>query len=84
MIFPVEAFKSFAQDRVHPLLRTFQLMFMKTQKRLVKVFPTFSQFSGEKSAKVGPHSGSELSADFSSSTLSAQLEGFFIDENDDV
>ena len=27
LIFPVEAFKSFVQDRVHPLLRTFQLMF---------------------------------------------------------
>ena len=31
-----------------------------------------------------PHSGSEVSADFGSSTPSAQPEGFFIDENDDV
>ena len=35
LIFPVEAFKIFAQDKVHPLLRTFQLVFMKTQMSLV-------------------------------------------------
>ena len=78
MIFPVEVFKIFAQGRVHPLLCTFQLVFTKTQLSLVKGFSHLSPNS--KSAKVGPHSGSELSADSSSSTPS----GFFIDENVDV
>ena len=40
--------------------------------------------SGEKSAKVGPHSSPGVPASVSPSTSSAQLEGFFIDENDDV
>ena len=34
----METFKIFAQDRVHPLLRTFQLVFMKLWMSLVKVF----------------------------------------------
>ena len=46
------------------------------------VFSTF--FPGEKSAKVGPHSSPRVPASVSPSTSSAQLEGFFIDENDDV
>ena len=45
-------------------------------------FSTF--FPGEKSAKVGPHSSPRVPASVSPSTSSAQLEGFFIDENDDV
>ena len=45
-------------------------------------FSHFSQF--KKSAKLGPHSGSELIADFTPSTSSAQLEGFFIDEDGGV
>ena len=41
---------------------------------LVKGF-FFSHFSPkEKSAKIGPHSGSELSADFTSSTQAAHVE----------
>ena len=40
--FLAEAFKIFAQDRVQPLLRTFQLVFMKTLVSLVKVFFAFS------------------------------------------
>ena len=35
-------------------------------------------------ARVSPHSGSELGADFTSSTPSAQLEGSFIDEDGGV
>ena len=43
-IFPVEAFKIFAQDKVHPLLRTFQLVLMMLWMRLVMVFfRTFRQ-----------------------------------------
>ena len=41
---PVEAFKIFAQDRVHPLLRIFQLAFKKAWMSLVKgFFRTFPQ-----------------------------------------
>ena len=36
LIFPVDSFKIFAQNRVHLLLRTFQLVFVKTQMSLVK------------------------------------------------
>ena len=39
---PVEVFKVFAQDRVHPHLRTFQLVFMETWMSLVHgVFALF-------------------------------------------
>ena len=41
-IFPVEAFKIFAQDRVHPLLRTLQLALMMLWMRLVMGFSHFS------------------------------------------
>ena len=59
LIFPVEAFKSFAQDRVHPLLRMFQLVFMVAWMSLVKVFfRTFPQL--RKSAKLGPHSSQRV------------------------
>ena len=44
LIFPVEAFKIFAQDRVHPLLRTFQLVLMTLWMRLVMFFRTFPLF----------------------------------------
>ena len=61
-----EAFKIFAQDRVHPLLCTFQLVFMKSwMSPGERGFRTLPQ--NRKSAKLGPHSGSELSADFTSS-----------------
>ena len=44
LIFPVEAFKIFAQDTVHPLLRTFQLVFLVTQMNLGKgVFALFTK-----------------------------------------
>ena len=39
----------------------------------------FALFPVEKSARLGPHPGSELGADISSSTPAAQLEGFFTD-----
>ena len=46
---------------------------MKTQMSLVKVF--FALFPNFKvSAKLGPHSGSELSADFTSSTPAAHVD----------
>ena len=44
LMFSVEAFKIFAQVRVHPLLRTYQLVFMRTQMSLVKVFFFFALF----------------------------------------
>ena len=40
--FLVETSKIFAQDRVHPLRCTFQLVFMKSWMSLVKVFAHFS------------------------------------------
>ena len=65
----VEAFKILVPDRVQwlrPFLHTFQLVPWTSR------FTGFSHFSPpEKSAKLGPHSGSELSADFISSTPSA-------------
>ena len=85
LILPVEAFGIFAQDRVHLLLRTFQLVFMKTQMSLFNgFFALFPQNFLKKNAKVGAHSSPRVPASVSSSTPSAQLEGFFIDENDDV
>ena len=70
--FLVEAFKIFAQDRVHPLLRTFQVVFLKSWMSLAKgVFALCPKM--KKSAKFFPHSGSDLSADFTSSTPVAQL-----------
>ena len=50
-IFPVEAFKIFAQDRVHPLLRTFQLVLMMLWMRLVMVF--FALFPKIKKCEIG-------------------------------
>ena len=38
LIYLVEAFKIFAQVRVHPLLCTFQLVFMKSRMSLAKCF----------------------------------------------
>ena len=58
LIFPVEPFKIFAQVRVHPLLRTFQLVFLKLWMSLVKGF--FSHFSPwEKSAEVAGQVGAD-------------------------
>ena len=73
LIFPVQALKIFAQDRVHPLLRTFQLVVMKLRMGLVKGVCALCP-KIQKSAKLGPHSGSELSADFSSSTPAAHVD----------
>ena len=71
LIFPVEAFKSFAQDRVHPLLRTFQRVFVKVWMSLVNgVFRTFLQ--NKKSAKSGSHSSQRVPACFSPSTPAPQ------------
>ena len=42
-----------------------------------EIFSTFSPW--EKSAQLGPHPGSELGADFTSSTPAAELEVFFTD-----
>ena len=54
LIFPLEAFKIFAQDRVHPLFRMFQLVVMKLRMGLVKeVFRTFPR--NKKSAKLGQY-----------------------------
>ena len=67
LIFPVEAFNIFAQARVHPLLRTFQLVFRKLWMSLVKVF--FALFhQNKKSAMAGSHSSQRVPASFSPST----------------
>ena len=69
--------QGFPQNRVQrlrPFLRTFQLVpWMSRFHGFLALFPA------EKSAKIGPHSGSELGADFTSSTSSAQLDGCFTD-----
>ena len=71
--FLVEVFKIFAQVRVHPLLRTFQLVFLKLWMSLVKGF--FALFPKiKKSAKLGPHSSPRVPTSASSPTLAAQLE----------
>ena len=46
----MEAFKIFAQDNFHPLLRTFQLAIKKAWMSLVKGF--FALFPVSKSAEV--------------------------------
>ena len=57
----LEAFKIFAQDRVPLHHLHLQLVFVVLQMGLLKGF--FSHFSPkEKSAKIGPHLGSELGA----------------------
>ena len=66
----VEAFKIFAQDMVQRLrsfLHTFQLV--PWTSRFMWFFALFP--GRKKGARLGPHSGSELSADFISSTPSA-------------
>ena len=79
MVFPVEAFKIFFQDKVHPLLLTIQLVPYDALD--APWLWGFSHFSpAEKSAKMGPHSGSELSAEFISSTPSAYEKGHFSED----
>ena len=61
-------FTAFAQDEFllpHP--RTRLVLWMSILSRF------FAHPQNQKSARLGPHSGSELSADFSSSTLASQL-----------
>ena len=70
--FLVEGFRVFAQARVHSLLRTFQLVFMKTQVSLVKVFfRTFLQ--NKKSAASASSPSPRVHASVSSSTPATQL-----------
>ena len=79
--FPVEVF--IAQVRVHPLC-TFQLVFLKSWMSLVKVFfPLFPNLFRKNAASASSPSP-RVPASVSPSTPSAQQEGFFIDENDDV
>ena len=67
-----------SRGRLRPLLRTFQLV--PWTSRFRGFFSTFLR--RKKGAKIGPHSGSELSADFISSTPSACEKGHFSeDEN---
>ena len=71
----VEASKIFAHYRVHPLLRTFQLVFLKLWMSLLKGF--FALFpKSKKSAKLGSHSGSELLAESSPSTPAAHVDSW--------
>ena len=59
LTFPVEVFKALAQDRVLP----HRVVCMRTQMLEFKGF--FASFPRrKKSAGLGPHSGSELGADF--------------------
>ena len=80
----VAAIKIFSQDKVHPLLLTIQLVFMKLWMGLVKGFfalvPLF--FSKKKSAGVAPHSGSELAADSSPSTRRAYCVPMAVEEDE--
>ena len=72
MIFPflVEAFQIFAQDRVHPLLRMFQLAIKKAWMSLVKGF--FALFPvGKKSARAAASPSAELPREVSSWTPAA-------------
>ena len=62
LTFPVEVFKALAQARVQRLL---QVLLITLGKGFFALFPE------GKSAGQGPHSGSELSADFNPSTLGA-------------
>ena len=67
----VEVFKVLARDRLqvlHPRTR------LVSQMRLLLVF--VSHFLQKKSAKLGPHSRSELSADFTSPTPVGSAGGF--------
>ena len=69
----VEVFKVSSQDRVQrlrPLLRTFVLV--PRMSRFKGFFRTFPQM--KKSARLGPHSGSELGADFNPWTPAAYAE----------
>ena len=71
-LFLVEVFLVLSQVRVH-LLLTLQLVLKNSLMSLLKgVFRTFPQ--NKKSAKVAPHSGSELPPHPSSWTAAAQLE----------
>ena len=70
----VEVFKVLVMDRVqllHPL--THVTLRMRHPLPLPPPLPK-KKNKKQKSARLGPHSGSELSADFSSSTLSAQQQ----------
>ena len=69
-----EVFQVYAQDRIqllHPRTR------LVLRMRFYKGFSHF--FPHEKSARLGPYSGSELSADFSPSTPAAHGD-FWVDE----
>ena len=69
-LFPLEAFQIFAQDRVHPQLRTLQLLGSTLRmSRFNGFFRTFSP--GEKSATVTRHMGARVRRHVSSSTSSA-------------
>ena len=61
----MEVFKVLSQDRIQQPLHLTLVLLMALGKGF------FALFSERKSAKEGPHSGSELSADFNPSTLSA-------------
>ena len=71
----VEVFKVLVMatdQQLHPLTRV--VLRMRLYRGVFALFPN------RKSAKLGPHSGSELSADFSSSTPVAQLASPFFQE----
>ena len=71
----VEVFKVFVMDRVQQLHPLSHVML-----RMSLVMVCFALFTKRKSAKKGPHSGPELSSDFSSSTPVAQLASPFLQE----
>ena len=71
----VEVFKVSSQDRV---FRTFVLV--PWMSRFKGFFRTFPQM--KKSAGLGPHSGSELSADFNPWTPAAYAESMAVDDDE--
>ena len=75
LTFPVEVFKVLALDRFHQRFRLFTLQLVRTMTRMCLVKGVFRTFPRpKKSAKVAPHSGSELPPHSSSWTAAAQLE----------
>ena len=70
------------QCRVVAEIFLLQRRLLVCRVRQIKGF--FRTFHRGKKCAVGSVPGSELGADFTSSTLAAELKGFFIDENDDV
>ena len=79
-LFPLEALQIFAQDRVHPQLRTLQLL--GSTLRMSRFNGFFALFSPEeKSATVTRHMGARVPRHVSSSTSSAYGPRTWVDDD---